>query len=472
MLAIKRSYLLKGLMSLALIFLLLQFVGFKMFIDNRDQRFDTSPWGMVKRLMEASHGVKLPVFVVEPSLLRALRGDESALELWDLGKHSIITFGVIEPSVDNLHRLLTTLTQFLYLGLNSPDPRDLSKATQTYRMLPAHYLMWRPNSAAPIIHLVIFYHRGDYLWFGRARSTKSVRPPMNTSLLSIGHHEGYLQKFSMKTAKVRDVQLSYPEDTLSFVWALQHSKFVECDFARAQHFLIKYGKQTVGDDPKFRRTARQLLSVVSRVLDGMEVPFWLSSGTCLGWYRQCDIIPYSKDVDIGIRIRDHREELVMALENAGLQLVHLFGKVSDSLELSFMYGDVKLDIFFFYEEKDHIWNGGTQAKTGKKFKYTFPKFSLSWTEFLGLRVRVPDPPLPYIEANYGKKWEIPVREWDWKKSPPNVAENGEWPPGEREEVIQLFEWEEKEDNDQLKKELKERMNVKEVGKQGKKDSLR
>jgi hypothetical protein len=33
-----------------------------------------------------------------------------------------------------------------------------------------------------------------------------------------------------------------------------------------------------------------------------------------------------------------------------------------------MYGDVKLDIFFFYEEEDHMWNGGTQASTGQKFK--------------------------------------------------------------------------------------------------------
>lgn len=47
----------------------------------------------------------------------------------------------------------------------------------------------------------------------------------------------------------------------------------------------------------------------------------------LGWFRQCDIIPYSKDVDIGIRIKDYREEMVTALENNGLHLIQLFGKV-------------------------------------------------------------------------------------------------------------------------------------------------
>lgn len=43
-------------------------------------------------------------------------------------------------------------------------------------------------------------------------------------------------------------------------------------------------------------------------------------------------------------------------------------KVDDSFELSFLGHDIKLDVFFFYEEADYMWNGGTQARTGKKFK--------------------------------------------------------------------------------------------------------
>lgn len=47
-----------------------------------------------------------------------------------------------------------------------------------------------------------------------------------------------------------------------------------------------------------------------------------------------------------------------------------FVQIDDSFELSFRTEEdyVKLDIFFFYEEKEYMWNGGTQAKTGKKFK--------------------------------------------------------------------------------------------------------
>jgi len=43
-----------------------------------------------------------------------------------------------------------------------------------------------------------------------------------------------------------------------------------------------------------------------------------------------------------------------------------------------------------------------------------------------------------VEANYGTDWFRPVESWDWKKSPSNVYENGEWPEEERHQVIQQF----------------------------------
>lgn len=49
-------------------------------------------------------------------------------------------------------------------------------------------------------------------------------------------------------------------------------------------------------------------------------------------------------------------------------LFYVEAQVEDSLELSFLSDDVKLDIFFFYHDGDIVWNGGTQAKSGRKFK--------------------------------------------------------------------------------------------------------
>jgi len=46
-----------------------------------------------------------------------------------------------------------------------------------------------------------------------------------------------------------------------------------------------------------------------------------------GWFRQCDLIPYSKDVDIGIWIAEYNEHLISNMWNNGLELIHQFGKV-------------------------------------------------------------------------------------------------------------------------------------------------
>ena len=73
------------------------------------------------------------------------------------------------------------------------------------------------------------------------------------------------------------------------------------------------------------------------------------------------------------------------------------------------------------------------------YRYIFPNFSLCWTKFLEMKVRVPCETLSYIEANYGKSWAQPIKHWDWKKSPSNVFENGQWDEKDWPEVIQFFE---------------------------------
>lgn len=103
----------------------------------------------------------------------------------------------------------------------------------------------------------------------------------------------------------------------------------------------------------FHRKAKSLLRLAAQTLALLDVPFWLSSGTCLGntftwqhtnwklvtsqsddtvssstgWFRQCSIISYSRDVDIGIFITDYRPDIITAFSAAGLSLKHKFGKV-------------------------------------------------------------------------------------------------------------------------------------------------
>lgn len=57
----------------------------------------------------------------------------------------------------------------------------------------------------------------------------------------------------------------------------------------------------------------------------MHVPWFLCCD--IGWFRQCSFIPYSRDVDFGVWIKDYDERLVQAMLDHGLTLKHRFGKV-------------------------------------------------------------------------------------------------------------------------------------------------
>ncbi|XP_034236955.1 fukutin-like isoform X2 [Thrips palmi] len=253
--------------------------------------------------------------------------------------------------------------------------------------------------------------------------------------------EGAIPKFDLVDAQLLEYHFLVPKDIPAFLRAISDtsSNFIECDYKRADTFFRTHGRDQSITAIRFKHQAWKMLSRAKRILDDLEVPFWLSSGTCLGFLRQCDFIPYSQDVDLGVFASDYKEEIIPAFLSHGFKLHHTFGKANDSYQIAFEYKKLKLDIFFFYvdEEKGTMWNGGTEARSGQKYRYTFTAFSLCWTEFLELLVRVPCNTRRYIEANYGLDWFTPVTKWSWKSSPPNVEKNGVWPKEEWAKVINI-----------------------------------
>ncbi|ELW64570.1 FSD1-like protein, partial [Tupaia chinensis] len=290
---------------------------------------------------------------------------------------------------------------FQCLKIESKDPRLDGIDSLSGTEIPLHYIC---KLATHAIHVVVFHERsGNYLWHGHLRLKGHIdRKFVPFRKLQFGHYPGAFDRPELQQVTVDGVEVLIPKDLTHFLEEIPHSRFIECRYKEARAFFQQYLDDNTVEAMAFRKNAKELLQLAAKTLKKLGVRFWLSSGTCLGWYRQCNIIPYSKDVDLGVFIQDYKSDIILAFQDAGLPLKHKFGKVEDSLELSFQgKDDVKLDIFFFYEETDHMWNGGTQAKTGKKFKYLFPKFTLCWTEFVDMKVHVPCETTEYIEANYG-----------------------------------------------------------------------
>ncbi|XP_064627023.1 ribitol-5-phosphate transferase FKTN-like isoform X2 [Lineus longissimus] len=384
------------------------------------------------------------VTLIEPSILtRIVNKENKAAKCRYLCiKETVTTFSIMG---NNLHEAALVeemeKEKFTVIPVLHKDPRHLSLLTGKAEKISTHFIFLRNFH---VIHLVVFYERqGGFLWHGPVRfkmQSRNVieRLKFDAKLLRFGHYPGAYDTFDTAEVTIDSVTFRAPRYPKKFLDQIPHARFIECNYTRAQEFYRLHSKDNGEEAEAFREAAAGVVRRGKAYLDSIGVRFWMSSGTCLGWFRQCDIIPYSKDVDFGIWIKDYNEKLMPTFEENSMPIKHVFGKVADSFELSFQSDDVKLDMFFFYEEEEYMWNGGTQAKTGKKFKYFFPKFTLCWTSFLDLKIRIPCETLSYIEANYGTNWFTPVTEWDWKQSPPNVRENGVWPQDEWDEVIQLL----------------------------------
>lgn len=162
----------------------------------------------------------------------------------------------------------------------------------------------------------------------------------------------------------------------------------------------------------------ELLKRASDVLDEMNISWFLSSGTCLGYFREGKFIDHDYDIDIGIFAEDYTDEIIRRLTKKGIILYRVLGDPVNGMELSFVMPGTKLkrrakiDIFLHYitpDKKNIFWITYKAPEFTDKIKYQVPMFSIKKTEFVGLDVGVPDDTLTYIESHYGNDWNIPKK---------------------------------------------------------------
>ncbi|XP_064086643.1 ribitol-5-phosphate transferase FKTN-like [Macrobrachium nipponense] len=390
----------------------------------------------VRQLIQASKDAKVTTILFDPVILEAWHGnsDVAVPGVCIFLCHVIgpLTFAVTSAQLRDKPAFLSRLAQLGFtVTLFSTSDGKRSHVFLFRYGSPLHLTVLDVNSAAGYLR--------QYALTGPPHNMAQVKQYITKDAWDQIKVDRAYERLTTKDVKIDGVELTVPSDIYTFVKDYRDAHFIPCNESRATFYNLKHMKGETPEETRFKHKAWKLLGKAKTILDQLKVPFWLSSGTLLGYYRQCDIISWSMDVDIGIFIEDYTYRLIPEFENRGLRLTHKFGKLSDSLELSFKEEDIKLDIFFFYTEGATMWNGGTQAKTGKKFKYIFPAFTLCWTEFLDLKVRIPCQTEEYIRANYGPAWFTPVRQWDWKSSPPNVIENGEWPEAQWSDVIVVKE---------------------------------
>jgi hypothetical protein len=71
----------------------------------------------------------------------------------------------------------------------------------------------------------------------------------------------------------------------------------------------------------------------------MNISVFLSHGTLLGWYRECNFIAHTHDVDLGVpyeHIQYKTDKMIQQMKNAGFKYIGAHGTLEQGYEMKFL----------------------------------------------------------------------------------------------------------------------------------------
>lgn len=197
-----------------------------------------------------------------------------------------------------------------------------------------------------------------------------------------------------------------------------------CNTTASKKWWDTYGTQTGN-----LKNARSSLWDWKLVLDELGLPLKISSGTLLGWYRQCDFIPYTSDLDTTMPIWMYTPALLKICEKHNFKLLRTFGNSSlenprGGWETTFKHIPTgnSLDVFWIYPDKDGKEWTSLWVRPQELHRIYFAPGILGDNkpaDFQGIRVEVPRDPVEYLYSSYGANWNIPKSKWTWWNSVSN-----------------------------------------------------
>lgn len=165
---------------------------------------------------------------------------------------------------------------------------------------------------------------------------------------------------------------------------------------------------------------KDILFKVAKVMNRLNIPFFLSSGTLLGYYREGKFLDHDYDVDIGIYNKDFTQDIFNEMKKEGFFNYRNLGKLDTGYEMSFYLRKskikkyAKIDIFVHNTEtvngkKMIYWSSYKRPDYKEQIKYRVSYFDIRPVFFYNIPVNIPLNTEKYLREHYGDNWRIPIK---------------------------------------------------------------
>ena len=166
----------------------------------------------------------------------------------------------------------------------------------------------------------------------------------------------------------------------------------------------KYSNNKVSNKEKM-----YALKEIINLLEIHNINYFISGGTCLGIYRDKELIPWDDDIDIDILGKDYIKA-EQKLINYAEEKSYFYRKGSNIFhpKINVFINMVKVSICRVIRGnfiKDYLY----RPRARLPFKYIYPT---NKTKFSDVNIRLPNDTENYLIHLYGENWKTPIK---WNK---------------------------------------------------------
>lgn len=160
--------------------------------------------------------------------------------------------------------------------------------------------------------------------------------------------------------------------------------------------------------------ARAVLEEGCSILRSLNLRYWLSSGTALGWHRDGlsdEFLRKDSDLDVDVEGEEHYPAIKAAFESAGFKEFDTYLVRGRRARVAFTKSDIILDIYFFFREGDRLINWNEYGSIAQPACMTDSIGKGDWPT--PVWAVLPKPADEYLDLRYGSSWRSPSPMFEW-----------------------------------------------------------